>query len=301
MHNIQVGGPAMSGIDWEAAWHAYQDGRSQPGSREHWDRRAAHYGTHGAGGRLREGAYERIFLKRAGVRPGETVLDMGCGAGLLAVPLARRGVRVVCADFSPRMLEELDATARAAGVRDMLELHRLAWDDDWEAAGIEPDSVDVAIASRSLATRNLTDAVAKLDRTARRRVCATVAAGRSPMRDERAYEAVGRARESVRDYVFVTNVLFAQGVYPELSYVVTHSLPAFASHEEAFERLSGMFATPLSPEERDRLDAFLHEHYALVPDAPEGRAYQSDERREVRWAFVAWGDGSDVETDEPGA
>lgn len=290
---------AVGAVDWEASWHAYQDARRRPGTREHWDKRAQSYGVHAAG-RKGLGAYERIFLERAAIRPGETVLDMGCGVGLLAIPLAQQGHRVVCADFSAGMLEQLATCAEEAGVRDMLDIRQLAWDDDWEAAGLLADSVDVAIASRSLATYNLTDAITKLDRTARRRVCATVAAGRSPMRDERAFEAVGRTRQPVRDYMYVTNILFDHGIFPELSYVVTHSLPGFASREDAVERLTGMLGGDLSPEEQLRLDAFLDVHYTLRDDALPGRAYEADARREVRWAFVAWGDGNDVATDEFG-
>ena len=286
-------------VDWEAAWHAYQDTRMRPGTREHWDKRAASYGENaGAPGEL--GAYERIFLERAGIRPGETVLDMGCGVGLLAVPLARRGHRVVCADFSAGMLEQLEARAEQAGVRDMLDVRQLAWDDDWDAAGLGRDCVDVAIASRSLATYHLTDAITKIDRAARRRVCATVAAGRSPMRDERAFEAVGRTREAVRDYAFVTNILFDHGVFPELSYVVTHSLPAFANRAEALRKLADMLGGNLTPTEQGRLEAFVDAHYATSADAHPDRAFVSDACREVRWAFVAWGDGTDVATDEFG-
>lgn len=285
MDNMRQGISVNVGdIDWEQAWHDYQDARTRPGGVEHWDKRAASYGSHSG-----SGEYERTFIERAGIRPGETVLDMGCGVGLLAIPLAQMGCHVVCADFSARMLEELDRKARQAGVRDLIESRRLAWDDDWVAAGILPNSVDVAISSRSMATYHLTDAMTKLDDVARRRVCATVASGRSPMRDERAFEAVGRTRGVVSDYVFVINILLAHGIYPEVSYVITHSLPGFASHEDAFARLSGMLGDDLSDVERDRLHRFLDEHYYENPAADEGRTFESDAEREVRWAFVAWG------------
>ncbi len=278
---ISVG---VGGVDWEAAWHAYQDARTKPGNVEHWDKRAASYGSHSS-----SGEYERTFIERSGIQPGETVLDMGCGVGLLAVPLAQMGCRVVCADFSTKMLEALDRRARETGVSDRIEAHHLAWDDDWRAAGILPESVDVAISSRSMATYHLTSAMTKLDETARRRVCATVASGRSPMKDERAYEAVGRARNVVSDHVFVINVLLAHGVYPEVSYVITHSLPGFASHDEAFEKLSAMLGDDLNPTEQGLLHRFLDEHYRDNPAASDYRTFEADAEREVRWAFISWG------------
>ena len=50
-----------------------------------------------------------------GLRPleGKTALDVGCGAGLLAEPLARLGARVTGIDAAPELIEV--ATAHAAG------------------------------------------------------------------------------------------------------------------------------------------------------------------------------------------
>lgn len=109
------------------------------------------------------------------------MLDFGCGIGLLAIPLAKMGCKVIACDFSEGMLAMLREGAAAAGVSDSIDVRLLAWDDDWQAAGIEPDSVDVAIASRSISTHNLLGALTKLDRTARERACVTVAAGARPV------------------------------------------------------------------------------------------------------------------------
>ncbi len=51
------------------------------------------------------------------VRPGERVLELGCGAGLLAVVAARLGAsRVVAADLDERACRAADVNARANGV-----------------------------------------------------------------------------------------------------------------------------------------------------------------------------------------
>lgn len=273
----------LAGVDWAAAWTAAQAKRAEPGDAAHWTKRSASYGDQ------RLGDYERAFLDRAGIEPGETVLDFGCGIGLLAVPLAQMGCRVVACDFSEGMLGELARYAEAAGVADLVDARLVAWDDDWEAAGIAPGSCDVAIASRSIATSDMLGALRKLDRTARRRVCVTVAAGRSPRRDERAYEAVGRRRAGVVDYAYCMSILFQHGVFPELSYIVTHSRPAFADRAAAVRDLSDMLGGNLTPQEQVALGAFLDEHYAVDPAAKPGRTYASDALRTVRWAFVSWG------------
>lgn len=47
---------------------------------------------------------------------GDEVLDVACGTGSVAVPLARRGVKVAALDISPRLLGEAKAAAMDAGV-----------------------------------------------------------------------------------------------------------------------------------------------------------------------------------------
>lgn len=53
---------------------------------------------------------------------GDPILELGCGSGRVAVPLAAEGHRVTGLDSSPPMLDRARAAATAAGVAD-----RVAW------------------------------------------------------------------------------------------------------------------------------------------------------------------------------
>jgi SAM-dependent methyltransferase len=48
--------------------------------------------------------------------PLTSVLDFGCGAGRLTIPLARRAVRVVACDIAPSILEHARKNVREAGL-----------------------------------------------------------------------------------------------------------------------------------------------------------------------------------------
>jgi ubiquinone/menaquinone biosynthesis C-methylase UbiE len=65
-------------------------------------------------------AYPQPLLARvaalADLEPGDAVLDLGCGTGMLAVGFAKLGLRVTAMDPAPEMLAATEAAAKAAGV-----------------------------------------------------------------------------------------------------------------------------------------------------------------------------------------
>ena len=52
-----------------------------------------------------------------GLKPGDAVLDLGCGPGNLAIPLAQAGMAVTALDPEPQMLEAAQAMAASAGLK----------------------------------------------------------------------------------------------------------------------------------------------------------------------------------------
>ncbi|MBW4050691.1 MAG: class I SAM-dependent methyltransferase [Proteobacteria bacterium] len=59
---------------------------------------------------------ERV-IELTGMREGDSLLDLGTGPGLLAMPFAAAGMRVTAADPEPTMLAAAEEAARAAGVK----------------------------------------------------------------------------------------------------------------------------------------------------------------------------------------
>ena len=93
---------------------------------------------------LREVFHDDLLRARAVARlvdPGLVVADIGTGTGVLALELARGGLRVVAIDHSPRMLEAARAKARAEGL-DAIDL-RLG---DARSLPLADGEVDAALA-----------------------------------------------------------------------------------------------------------------------------------------------------------
>ena len=57
------------------------------------------------------------FIQRLGIARGDTVLDVACGTGNLAIPAARAGARVYGIDIAPYVIAQARLEARAAGCK----------------------------------------------------------------------------------------------------------------------------------------------------------------------------------------
>ena len=84
-------------------------------------------------------------LRFADIRPGETILDLGCGGGIDTV-IAARGTgakgRVIALDFLPEMLERTEKAAAEAGLDNVEPL-----EGEMEAIPLPDDSVDHIISN----------------------------------------------------------------------------------------------------------------------------------------------------------
>ncbi|PKK85984.1 MAG: hypothetical protein CVT48_03090 [Thermoplasmata archaeon HGW-Thermoplasmata-1] len=57
-----------------------------------------------------------LLLNNVSVNSGESILEMGCGSGLVAVSLAMRGAKVTAVDVNPRAVELTSGNARLNGI-----------------------------------------------------------------------------------------------------------------------------------------------------------------------------------------
>ena len=133
-----------------------------------WDAFARKYNGYA---RLEED-YTRLQIEAMRLESQDTLLDIGCGPGRIAVPAAPRVKAVTALDTSRLMLDELERNVREAGAANVHALH-LPWDE--VVPGENVDIHDVVVASRSPAMKDL----AKIDAMARKFVYVMTFAGPS--------------------------------------------------------------------------------------------------------------------------
>lgn len=106
-------------------------------SADYWDKASAGYDRDEKEIKNRRREKVLAMFQRNGLLfEGMKVLDIGCGTGLLAMAMARRGARVTALDFSKGMLAQF--RSRLAGdensrIRSRISIHR----EDWHRLDIE--------------------------------------------------------------------------------------------------------------------------------------------------------------------
>ncbi|MDQ7029322.1 MAG: methyltransferase domain-containing protein [Ardenticatenia bacterium] len=93
---------------------------------------------------LREAVWTHVATA---FRPGDYVLDLGCGTGEDAVWLAKRGVRVIATDVSPAMLQVARAKAEAEGVRELVDVILFDVEQHPPSLFLPPSSLDGALSN----------------------------------------------------------------------------------------------------------------------------------------------------------
>src|SRR6185295_16499894 len=88
---------------------------------EGWDDYAAYYDWENA---QTVGRRDIAFWQRMAAPVDGAILELGCGTGRVALPLARRGARVVGIDRSASMLARANARLKRTRLRSRLRLIR---------------------------------------------------------------------------------------------------------------------------------------------------------------------------------
>lgn len=260
----------LEDIDWDAIWDREWRLGARGSGVEYWNQRVADIDNVSG-----KDEYYRELLRRVTVSPGDSVLDVGCGTGALAIPLARKVRLVTALDWSPTMLEALGRRVAEAGVDNVKPV--LA---DWLQVelGREVELHDVVIASRSLPMDNVREALVRLDRAATRRCYLTwIAEGNE-------FEAglaaiLGRPYHPFPPYTIIYNMLHGMGILADIGIFQIRGSQRFDSLREAMTNSTR--GKSVDGDTAERLEAFLRSRLHR-----DGAGYRRDFT--VRWALISW-------------
>lgn len=262
-------------IDWNELWKQARSGKSFKSKKAaDWDKKAPSFAR-----RNSASLYIKKFIELLSPKPSWSVLDIGCGPGTLAIPLAERVKSVSALDFSPKMLEILEDRIQAKGITNITP-HKLSWTDDWAKNGILRH--DVAIASRALAVSDLRPALEKLTQFAKKLVVVTDKVGHGPF-DPEAFSAIGRKLDTGPDYIYTVNLLYQMGIKASVNFIhLEESLPC-EDIEDAMDYYLWMF-----PDLKDGEKKQLKKYVQSITTSTSDGKYTILRKQIPTWSFISW-------------
>jgi SAM-dependent methyltransferase len=222
------------------------------------------------------------------LQPEDVLIDVGGGAGRVALPLALRCREVITVDASPGMGAEFTAAAAEAGIMNARFVHA-----NWlEAEGIQGDVV--LTSNVTYFVREIVPFIERLVAAARRRVMITVWSVANPNQSAPLFHLVyGEEPVGAPGYRELLPVLWELDILPEM-----HVLPGVPlvpggplgaqvpqTPEEVVQlALQGQW---LAPHDQARARRLIEERFEEL-FAPSPAGFQPRWRQEAREVLITW-------------
>ncbi|MDD4588282.1 MAG: class I SAM-dependent methyltransferase, partial [Heliobacteriaceae bacterium] len=227
-----MNGTKLEDIDWNGMWQKALNERSArvsgKGIEERWDRIAPQFRRW-----MEVDDYPVKLMRKVRLRPGWSVLDVGCGTGAVAIPAAKKAARVTALDISGEMLRVLKDEAEEQRLSNITYLH-CSWDNIEVGKDVTPH--DVVVASRSVGrTPDLRGTLEKIDSAALKYVYITAWGGGERGHVNGVRAALGKPNKDTPDYIYFYNVLHQMGIRANIEHLECHSRLIYTSLDDAME------------------------------------------------------------------
>jgi SAM-dependent methyltransferase len=208
------------------------------------------------------------------LKPNLKVLDVGCGAGTMTVPLAERVRSVTALDLSPVMLRYLESSISEHNLTNV----RLVNADFLEVDPADIGHFDIVLASRSLPMGDLRQALTRMDNLSQKLCYLTWLAGRSED-DAEICEFLGVDYYPYPDYLIIANMLYTMGIYASVEIFTTTSERLFSNIDDAITY--ALHGREVNDRECQRLSSYFKERLSFWDGS-------WCFRQANRWALIWW-------------
>ncbi len=215
---------------WRSALHVQHQERLVPeNDRTFWQRSAATYEQRVSV----PGSYDQTLgWIEAKLDPGDTLLDVGCGDGRFALPLATKTSQITAIDYSPEMLQLLMQKAATSGIENIIPVEG-NWPD------VDVAEHDVVLAAWSMYRQlDIERAVAQLIRTTRKTLVIAMSDAYDAPHRRLIRALVGPDHEPVEPlYLYIAGVMRKLGIRPNIQMLHETRSFQFDTLDEALEIL----------------------------------------------------------------
>lgn len=221
-----------------------------------------------------QNGYVQDFLSRMDLNKNDTLLDVGCGGGAIAVSAAPHIKHVYALDYSQGMLDVLQKRAVDLGIKNITPLLR-AWEDNWN----DIPQCDICVSSRSSMVNDLQAALDKLNSKARKAVYMTMTVDKDFI-DRDVLRYIGRDGAGFPNYIYAVNMLYQQGYRVSVDFLDNGCMlqPMAVNEEEFIRSVKWSIGSDLSETEIAKLKDYFTQNDELIRNRPIRRS----------WAFLSW-------------
>ena len=259
---------SLSKIDFNSL---YKEEKSKstfkPKNREDWDKKAKSVSQ-----RVHKSIYNKELLNKIDFSGAKTLLDVGCGAGNIAILAAKKVEKIYALDFSKNMLKLLEEKAKRENIGNIVTINN-SWEDNWDNI----PNCDIVLASRSMEVDDMKDALIKLNKKANKRVYLTYKIGGSFVNDD-ILNFIGKKIYKKPDFIYIVNILYQLGIYPTLSYIKSEGKKKQYDSLEGFKKSIIWSIGELSKKQEQLLEEYYN---SKLKNSEEANEY-------LCWAVISW-------------
>ncbi len=261
-------------IDWENMWRMQAGHILHTGAQAaaFWDKRSQTYERN-----ISQSTYTDELIKRMKLSPGYSVLDVGGGSGLMAVPIAKQVRRVTVLDISNGMLNLLKSKTEAIGISNIDIINKNWYETDVKSE-IEPH--DIVLASRFLPMGDkLRVSLVNMNGIACEYCYVTWRAESFDSIEAESCRLLGKDYIPYPEYPVIYNCLYQIGIKADISIFESESSMYFRDLNEAVK----YFSKDSIPDnaDSDNYESFVK---SLLTEKKDGYYRNSS----TKWALISW-------------
>jgi ubiquinone/menaquinone biosynthesis C-methylase UbiE len=261
-------------VDWNGLWNKSLQNLPKKNNPESWDNIASKFNEW-----MEKDDYPEKLLNRIELDSNDSVLDIGCGNGVITIPLAQKATKVTAMDISSKMLEILMKNAKDSDLNNINTFNRRIEDVTEEDVGKH----DVVVASRSLnGVSDIGNELEKINNVAQKSVYLTLWGADNRRFEREMAQLLGRESHRHPDYIYVYNILHDLGIYANVEMLESNTRNYYSNVEEALDRLRWRIGD-LNKEEESILREYLEENMIKTPD---GTITYSNGKAD--WVLIWW-------------
>lgn len=245
-------------LDWNELWNDALKKVPKKNSRS-WDNVAPKFKKQRG-----KNDYPKKLLEKIKLESSDTVLDIGCGSGIITMSLAQKAKKVTALDISRKMLQLLKENAAEKGLTNIYPLNRRL--EDVLLNG-DVESHDVVVASRSLnGVYNIKEILQKVDKIAKKYVYITLWGANNLKFQNEILKIIGREFNEHPTYIYAYNILYELGIYANVEILDYDNSSYYSTVDESIETFKWKIGN-LSQKEEDILRNYLTEKMVKLHDS----------------------------------